>query len=114
MSTELAERLDWARAIAREAGRLTLRYFQTDDLAVERKQDDSPVTIADRQAEQLLRQRIAERFAADAILGEEFPEQSRHQRLSLDPGSDRRHQVVHQRRAAVWHDGRRSNTSGKP
>lgn len=76
MSTELAERLDWARTIAREAGRLTLRYFQTDDLAVERKQDDSPVTIADRQAEQLLRQRIFERFATDAILGEEFPEQS--------------------------------------
>ena len=74
MSSDLVTRLEFARAIAREAGRLTLRYFQTDDLAVERKHDDSPVTIADRQAEQLLRERIGERFASDGILGEEFPE----------------------------------------
>jgi histidinol phosphatase-like enzyme (inositol monophosphatase family) len=53
---------------------LTLRYFQTDDLEVEQKKDASPVTIADRQAEQLLRERIAAAFPHDAILGEEFPE----------------------------------------
>ncbi len=76
MSTDRAARLDWAISAAREAGRLTLRYFQSDDLAVELKSDASPVTVADRQAEQLLRQRIAERFPHDAILGEEFPEQA--------------------------------------
>jgi histidinol phosphatase-like enzyme (inositol monophosphatase family) len=43
-------------------------------LAVELKHDHSPVTIADRQAEQWLRERIAEHFASDGILGEEFPE----------------------------------------
>jgi histidinol phosphatase-like enzyme (inositol monophosphatase family) len=75
MSTALDDRLQYARAIAREAGRLTLEFFQTDDLAVEQKHDDSPVTLADRQAEQLLRARIAEKFAADGILGEEFGEQ---------------------------------------
>ncbi len=76
MSNPLDDRLHWARTIAREAGQSTLRYFQTDDLAVESKHDFSPVTVADRQAEQLLRQRIAERFADDAILGEEFGEQA--------------------------------------
>jgi histidinol-phosphatase len=75
MSTDRAARLDWAISAAREAGRLTLRYFRTDDLVVELKSDASPVTVADRQAEQLLRQRIAERFPHDAILGEEFPDQ---------------------------------------
>jgi histidinol phosphatase-like enzyme (inositol monophosphatase family) len=75
MSTELTDRLAHARAIAHEAGQLTLRYFQTDDLAIEQKSDFSPVTVADRQAEQLLRACIAERFANDGILGEEFPEQ---------------------------------------
>jgi histidinol phosphatase-like enzyme (inositol monophosphatase family) len=75
MSDDLAARIEHARAIAREAGRLTLRYFQSDDLAVERKGDDSPVTIADRQAETLLRERIAKRFPADGILGEELGEQ---------------------------------------
>ena len=73
-SSEITARLELARAAALEAGQLTLRYFQTADLAVERKADDSPVTVADRGAEQLLRQRIAERFAADGILGEEFGE----------------------------------------
>jgi histidinol phosphatase-like enzyme (inositol monophosphatase family) len=59
---------------AREAGRLTLDYFQRDDLAVERKADASPVTVADRGAEQLLRDRIAVVFPDDAILGEELGE----------------------------------------
>jgi histidinol phosphatase-like enzyme (inositol monophosphatase family) len=59
---------------AREAGAITLKYFQGDNYAVELKRDQSPVTIADRQAEQLLRERIAAAFPADAILGEEFPE----------------------------------------
>ena len=75
-TTELSSRLELALSAAREAGRLTLEYFQRDDLAVELKHDASPVTVADRQAEQLLRQRIAERFPADGILGEEFPEQA--------------------------------------
>jgi histidinol phosphatase-like enzyme (inositol monophosphatase family) len=44
-------------------------------LAVELKSDASPVTIADRQAEQLLRERIGQKFPTDAILGEEFGEQ---------------------------------------
>ncbi len=76
MSTdEIHARLELAISAARAAGALTLRYFQTDDLAVELKGDDSPVTIADRQSEQLLRQHIAARFPQDAILGEEYPEQ---------------------------------------
>lgn len=75
-TTELKARYDWAVQIAREAGLHTLNYFQRADLAVELKSDASPVTVADREAEQHLRQRIAERFADDAILGEEFGEQN--------------------------------------
>jgi fructose-1,6-bisphosphatase/inositol monophosphatase family enzyme len=73
--SDLSSRLELTRRIAVEAGELTLRYFQRADLAVETKHDSSPVTVADRQAEQLLRQRISEAFPADAILGEEFGEQ---------------------------------------
>lgn len=68
------ERLAWAREITLEAGRLTLEYFRSTGLDVERKGDGSPVTIADRSAEELLRKRIGERFPTDGILGEEFPE----------------------------------------
>jgi fructose-1,6-bisphosphatase/inositol monophosphatase family enzyme len=66
------ERLEWALRIAREAGDCTLRHFRHADLRVERKADDSPVTVADRESEELLRKRIAERFPDDAIVGEEF------------------------------------------
>lgn len=69
------QRLELAVEAAREAGRITLEYFRRDDLQVERKGDDSPVTIADRQAEQYLRRCIGEAFPEDGILGEEFGEQ---------------------------------------
>jgi histidinol-phosphatase len=69
---EMALRLDLALRIAREAGQITLEYFRRDDLEVERKGDDSPVTIADRRAEEHLRNCIAETFARDAIVGEEL------------------------------------------
>lgn len=69
---DLVLRLDLALAAGKEAGRLTLRYFQQDNYAIERKADESPVTIADRSAEELLRGRIASAFPADGIIGEEF------------------------------------------
>jgi histidinol-phosphatase len=72
LAAEVAKRLELAIAAGKEAGRLTLRYFQQDNFEVERKSDASPVTIADRSAEQLLRERIGAAFAADGIIGEEF------------------------------------------
>lgn len=68
----IQSRLEWATRITREAGELTLSYFHRRDLVVEFKADSSPVTAADRAAEELLRQRIAEKFPDDSILGEEF------------------------------------------
>jgi histidinol phosphatase-like enzyme (inositol monophosphatase family) len=72
LASEVARRLELANAAGQEAGRLTLRYFQQDNFEVERKSDASPVTIADRSAEQLLRERIAAAFPHDGIIGEEF------------------------------------------
>ena len=70
----MLQRLEYARNIAYQAGELTLRYFyNTRRLTIEKKADESPVTIADRETELFLRRKIAERFPADAIFGEEFP-----------------------------------------
>jgi len=66
----LNELLDLALAAAREAGELTLRYFQNDP-AVEVKPDRSPVTLADRETEAFLRRRIEQRFPDHGICGEE-------------------------------------------
>jgi fructose-1,6-bisphosphatase/inositol monophosphatase family enzyme len=71
---DLLARLERAQAFAREAGAVTLRYYCQDNYAVELKQDQSPVTVADRQAEERLRDLIAAAFPDDAILGEELPE----------------------------------------
>ncbi|KPV47795.1 histidinol phosphate phosphatase, partial [Kouleothrix aurantiaca] len=66
----LSDLRDFAAEMAWQAGKLTLRYFQTD-IAVESKADDSPVTVADRQAERMMREMIEARYPAHSILGEE-------------------------------------------
>lgn len=66
------DRLQFAVSIAREAGDLTLKHFRASGLQVDSKRDGTPVTIADREAERHLRAKVAHRFPADAILGEEF------------------------------------------
>ena len=70
----LQRRLDLALAMAGEASQLILSYYQSSSLAVESKRDASPVTAADRGAEELIRARLAREFPEDAILGEEFGE----------------------------------------
>lgn len=62
--------------IVQAAGNHTLKYFRTSQLQVDAKSDDSPVTVADREAEQLVRRLVGERFPQDTIQGEEFAEHS--------------------------------------
>jgi len=57
--------------IARKGGQHTLNYFNKS-FEVERKSDDSPVTIADRQAETIMREQIVDRFPDHGIIGEEY------------------------------------------
>jgi myo-inositol-1(or 4)-monophosphatase len=71
MSETLKSYLDFARATAWEAGQLTLNYFQNGVQAAF-KADDTPVTVADREAETLIRARIEEAYPTHAIVGEEF------------------------------------------
>ena len=72
VSPDLSDRLQFAVDIARQAGEVTLKYFQQDNYEVDLKADNSPVTIADQQAEQLLRNEITARFPEDGIIGEEY------------------------------------------
>ncbi len=84
---QIESRLQLAIKIADEAGVVTLKHFNRPGLKVERKKNDSPVTVADRRAEELLRSRIAETFPDDAIHGEEFDDRSGRSgfRWILDP-----------------------------
>ncbi len=76
----LGQILDFAVESARLAGDVTLGHFRagfgagSPGAAVETKADNTPVTVADRQAEELLRRRIEAVFPTHGIVGEEFGE----------------------------------------
>ncbi len=63
--------LDTALAAAGAAAPVIMQHFRSG-AAVERKADDSPVTIADREAELIVKAAIAARFPDHGFLGEEF------------------------------------------
>lgn len=74
MTPEWRSRYEAAVQAAQQAGRLALQYFDAA-LAVEWKQDQTPVTIADREAEALLRSQLLTAFPQDGFLGEESGDQ---------------------------------------
>ncbi|MGB2498434.1 MAG: inositol monophosphatase family protein [Mariniblastus sp.] len=84
---ELEARLSFANQIAKAAGKRTLKYFQTALFDVQKKEDGSPLTIADQDAERYLRKMIQEHYPSDSIIGEEFEsvEGSSPYRWILDP-----------------------------
>jgi len=69
------QELEFAVDLAHSAGAIAMRYFRADP-AQETKSDGSIVTIADREAEQLIRETLARAYPADAVLGEEFGERA--------------------------------------
>ncbi|MFO8030261.1 MAG: inositol monophosphatase family protein [Cyclonatronaceae bacterium] len=80
------ELLQYAVYLARSAGRKTLDHFRRR-IEIERKGDDSPVTIADREAEQWMRERIGDTYPDHGIVGEEFGTAGEHRSVQwiLDP-----------------------------
>ena len=59
-----------AHRLADAAGEIQRRYFRSP-VSVETKADDSPVTIADRESEAVMRELIATAYPGHGILGEE-------------------------------------------
>jgi histidinol-phosphatase len=79
--------LEFLTETAYLAGRLTLGYYQSG-VEVVYKADNSPVTVADRKAEELIRSRIEKAYPGHAIVGEEFgytESQSSSHRWIIDP-----------------------------
>ncbi len=68
---DLDEAMQVALAAADAADDIAMRHFGRD-LEVELKSDESPVTVADREAEQAIRAVIRERFPDHALYGEEY------------------------------------------
>lgn len=72
--------------IAREAGKAILRIYQADtaDWDVQRKGDDSPITVADLTAHQIISKGLAAHFPGMPILSEEGKNIPYEQRNQLD------------------------------
>ena len=70
-SSEKSALLDFIRLLADESGAIIRRYFRSG-YTVDSKSDETPVTVADRQAEVRMRELIIERYPSHGILGEEY------------------------------------------
>lgn len=92
------ELIAFAHELADHAAAVVGPYFRTP-VAVESKLDTSPVTIADREAERVMRELIRERYPEHGIAGEEFGAEGAGAEL-------------------VWHldpiDGTKSYVGGRP
>ena len=68
---ELNDYKEFAVHLAHLSGKFIKKHYRTE-LTIETKSDDSPVTMADKGAEELLRNKIMSEFPEHGILGEEF------------------------------------------
>lgn len=74
MNPDWKVRYEVAVEVARRAAQRALRYYN-ESVSVEWKHDQSPVTVADRETEQELRQALRDQFPGDGFLGEEYGEE---------------------------------------
>jgi myo-inositol-1(or 4)-monophosphatase len=62
---------DFSRILAAESGKIIKGYFR-NEITIETKADSSPVTIADKKAEETMRELIMKHYPGHGIIGEEF------------------------------------------
>lgn len=67
----ISEFKKFARHLADISAEIIKPYFRSE-LTVDNKLDDSPVTIADKKAEEIMRTRIMKEYPEHGIIGEEF------------------------------------------
>ena len=75
MSNDLKSRYEAGIELAQKAAKIAMGYYETA-LDIEWKHDESPVTIADREAEKFLRNSLKQYFKQDGFLGEEYDDES--------------------------------------
>ena len=71
MSSNINEFVSFANLLADLASKKSMQYFRKK-LDVENKDDKSPVTIADKETEEVIRDKIRKSFPDHGILGEEY------------------------------------------
>jgi len=70
-NSEKLEINNFVKILTGESGKIIKKYFR-NNVSIEIKSDDSPVTIADKTTEEKLREMIMKEYPEHGILGEEF------------------------------------------
>ncbi|MGC9450910.1 MAG: inositol monophosphatase family protein [Oceanipulchritudo sp.] len=85
--TDIPDIIRFIKRLASESAKVINPLFAKPDLVVEWKEDQTPVTLADRKAEEVMRELISREFPDHGIIGEEFGEDSPHAEYTwiLDP-----------------------------
>ena len=71
MSLNINEFVNFANLLADLATKTSMMYFRKN-INIENKEDESPVTIADKETEEIIRDNIRKTFPDHGILGEEY------------------------------------------
>ena len=84
--TNQSEYKEFIKHLASISGKIIRNYFRAD-INIDSKADDSPVTIADRKAEEVMREEIMKKYPEHGIIGEEFGNynESAEFKWTLDP-----------------------------
>ena len=85
LRTSLDADLRFAHELADTADAITLARFRAADLSVDTKPDLTPVSEADRAAEEALRAKIAASGRGESVLGEEFGDDGGDAKWIVDP-----------------------------
>ncbi len=71
MILNLEELISFSHHLTDESGKIIKEYFRTS-LKIDKKQDESPVTVADKNVELKIRELIKTKYPNHGVLGEEF------------------------------------------
>jgi myo-inositol-1(or 4)-monophosphatase len=84
--TDQLEFKEFIKHLANVSGKIIRNYFRAE-IKIDKKADNSPVTIADRKAEEAMREEIIKNFPDHGIIGEEFGNynESAEFKWTLDP-----------------------------
>jgi len=84
--TNQSEYKQFIKHLVSVSGKIIRNYFRAD-INIDSKADDSPVTIADRKAEEVMREEIMKNYPEHGIIGEEFGNynESAEYKWTLDP-----------------------------
>ncbi|PIN80745.1 hypothetical protein COV11_03475, partial [Candidatus Woesearchaeota archaeon CG10_big_fil_rev_8_21_14_0_10_30_7] len=78
--------LEYAINIAKEASELIMKYHDNlESIATETKNDGTPVTMADKKANELIVKRLQEKFPLDGIVSEELAKIDGKRTWYIDP-----------------------------